>query len=81
MFSVIIPTYNNLNYLKICLKSLEKNSKYNNEIIMTVLITGVAGLLGSRMADWILENSFYLGPLKNCFFTRICDENWSKLRI
>ena len=24
MFSVIIPTYNNLNYLKICLKSLEK---------------------------------------------------------
>jgi nucleoside-diphosphate-sugar epimerase len=22
----------------------------------TVLITGVAGLLGSRLADWILEN-------------------------
>ena len=36
MFSVIIPTYNNLNYLKICLKSLEKNSKYNNEIIIHI---------------------------------------------
>ena len=23
---------------------------------MNVLITGVAGLLGSRLADWILEN-------------------------
>ena len=22
----------------------------------TVLITGVAGLLGSRLADWIIEN-------------------------
>ena len=24
---------------------------------MKVLITGVAGLLGSRLADWILENT------------------------
>ena len=24
---------------------------------MNVLITGVAGLLGSRLADWILENT------------------------
>ena len=25
-------------------------------ICMNVLITGVAGLLGSRLADWIIEN-------------------------
>ncbi len=28
------------------------NSKY----MKTVLITGIAGLLGSRLADWIVEN-------------------------
>ena len=26
---------------------------------MKVLITGVAGLLGSRLADWIIENTNY----------------------
>ena len=36
MFSIIIPTYNNLNYLKLCLKSLSKNSNYDNEIIVHV---------------------------------------------
>ena len=27
-----------------------------SETRKTVLITGVAGLIGSRMADWIIEN-------------------------
>ena len=27
MFSILIPTYNNLEYLKVCLRSLKKNSK------------------------------------------------------
>ncbi len=36
MFSVIIPTFNNLNYLKVCIKSIKKNSKYNHEIILHV---------------------------------------------
>jgi glycosyltransferase involved in cell wall biosynthesis len=36
MFSIIIPTFNNLEYLKICLRSLEKNSKFKNEIIIHV---------------------------------------------
>ena len=36
MFSIIIPTFNNLEYLKLCLKSLYKNSKFNNEIIVHV---------------------------------------------
>lgn len=33
MFSIIIPTYNNLEYLKLCIKSILKNSKYEHEII------------------------------------------------
>ena len=36
MFSIIIPTFNNLNYLKICLDSIKKNSKYNHEIIIHI---------------------------------------------
>ena len=36
MFSIIIPTYNNLDYLKLCLKSIEKNSEFNHEIIIHV---------------------------------------------
>ena len=34
MFSVIIPSLNNLEYLKLCIKSLKRNSKYNHEIIV-----------------------------------------------
>ena len=34
MFSIIIPSLNNLEYLKLCLKSLQKNSKYNHDIIV-----------------------------------------------
>ena len=36
MFSIIIPTLNNINYLKLCLKSLKKNSKFNHQIIVHV---------------------------------------------
>ena len=36
MFSIIIPTFNNFHYLKICLESLKKNSSLQNEIIIHV---------------------------------------------
>ncbi len=36
MFSIIIPTLNNLDYLKLCIKSLKKNSKLKNEILVHV---------------------------------------------
>ena len=36
MFSIIIPTLNNLKYLKLCLSSIKKNSKFDNEIIVHV---------------------------------------------
>ena len=38
MFSILIPTFNNLEYLKLCLKSLKKNSKYIHQIIFHVNI-------------------------------------------
>ena len=44
MFSVVVPTYNNLNYLKVCLKSLKDNSVYDHEIIIHVN-EGVDGTL------------------------------------
>ena len=31
-FSIIIPSWNNLNYLKICINSIKKNSLYNHDI-------------------------------------------------
>ena len=36
MFSIIIPTFNNLPYLKLCLKSLKKNSNYEHDIIIFI---------------------------------------------
>ena len=36
MFSIIIPTLNNLNHLKLCIDSIKKNSALKNEIIIHV---------------------------------------------
>ena len=36
MISILIPTFNNLEYLKLCLKSLEQNSSKKYEIILHV---------------------------------------------
>jgi glycosyltransferase involved in cell wall biosynthesis len=33
MYSIIIPTFNNLTYLKKCIESIKKNSKFKHEII------------------------------------------------
>ena len=33
MFSIIIPTFNNIQYLKKCIESIRKNSTYDHEII------------------------------------------------
>ena len=36
MFSIIIPSLNNLNYLRLCIESINKNSLYGHEIIVHV---------------------------------------------
>ena len=38
MSSIIIPTFNNLDYLKLCIKSIRQNSKYTHQIIPHVNI-------------------------------------------
>ncbi len=34
MFSILIPSYNNLPYLKLCIESIQKHSRMNHEIIV-----------------------------------------------
>lgn len=34
VFSILIPSWNNLAYLKTCIESLRKNSRYNHQIIL-----------------------------------------------
>ena len=36
MFSILIPTFNNLEYLKICINSIKKNSNFKHQIIIHV---------------------------------------------
>ena len=36
MISIIIPSFNNLDYLKLCIDSLHKNSYYKNEILVHI---------------------------------------------
>ena len=38
MFSILIPTFNNVKYLELCINSIKKNSKYNHQIIIHVNI-------------------------------------------
>ena len=35
MFSIIVPTLNNLKYLKLCIRSIKRNSKFDNEMNTT----------------------------------------------
>lgn len=35
-YSILIPTWNNLNFLKLCIESIKKNSTYEHEIIVHV---------------------------------------------
>ena len=54
MFSILIPTYNNLEYLRICLKSLKKNSHFSNQIICHVNIgeDGTTNFLEENKLDF-----------------------------
>ena len=36
MFSILIPTFSNLKYLKVCIESIKKNSKFIHQIIVHI---------------------------------------------
>ncbi|MDB9987685.1 glycosyltransferase [Candidatus Pelagibacter sp.] len=38
MFSILIPTFNNVKYLGLCIDSIKKNSKYDHQIVVHVNI-------------------------------------------
>ena len=59
MFSILIPSFNNLEYLKTCIDSLRKNSKYNHQIIVHIN-EGTDGSL-----DYVKKNNFEYTYSKN----------------
>jgi len=52
MFSIIIPTFNNLEYLKVCLNSIKNNSKFDHQIIPHVNVGG------DGTKDFLLSQKF-----------------------
>ena len=52
MFSVVVPTFNNIEYLKLCLRSLKKNSNFKHEYIIHVN-EGIDGSL-----EYIKSNNY-----------------------
>ena len=59
MISIVIPTYNNINYLKLCLHSINKNSKFNHEIRLHIN-DGSDGTL-----DFAIKNKIFYTHSKN----------------
>lgn len=51
LFSILIPTWNNLAFLKLCLKSIAKNSTFNHQILIHVN-DGSDGTL-----EWVKKNN------------------------
>ena len=58
MFSILIPSFNNINFLKLCIKSIKKNSKFKNQIIVHVNIgnDGTLNLLKQEKIDFTHTN-------------------------
>ena len=58
MFSIIIPTFNNLDYLKLCIKSIKKNSNFDHEIIPHVNVgtDGTLDFLNSQKINFTFTN-------------------------
>ena len=53
MISILIPTFNNINYLKLTIKSIKKNSSYKNHEILLHINDGSDGTL-----DYAIANNF-----------------------
>jgi glycosyltransferase involved in cell wall biosynthesis len=71
LFSILIPSWNNLEYLKLCIKSIEQNSSFAHEIIVHVN-EGFDGTL-----EWIQsqENISYTHTSENvgvCYALNYC---------
>jgi len=59
-FSILIPSWNNLSYLKLCVDSIEKNSRYKHQILIYIN-EGNDGSL-----EWVKQNKYeYIHSDKN----------------
>ena len=65
MFSILIPSFNNLKYLKLCINSIKKNSKFSNQIVVHVNI-GDDGTL-----DYLINNN--IEYTKTIYNSGICE--------
>jgi glycosyltransferase involved in cell wall biosynthesis len=69
-FSIVIPTWNNLEMLQTCIDSIKKNSTFTHQIIIHVN-DGTDGTL-----DWVNENGFdYTHSVQNvgvCWAMNAC---------
>ena len=76
MFSIIIPTFNNLKYLQLCLESLQKNSKYNHEIIIHINegIDGTLEFLKTKIIKLLTVKKFCVCKAFNEAVKRIINE-------
>jgi len=52
MISILIPTFNNINYLKLTVESIKKNSSYKNHEILLHINDGSDGTL-----DYAISNN------------------------
>lgn len=52
LFSILIPTWNNLSYLKLCIQSIQKSSAFKHEVILHIN-EGKDGTV-----EWAHENGF-----------------------
>ena len=59
MFSILIPTFNNLEYLKLCIDSIKKNSKFTHQIIIHIN-EGTDGTL-----EYVTNNGYEFTYSKN----------------
>jgi glycosyltransferase involved in cell wall biosynthesis len=70
LFSIIIPSWNNLSFLKICIGSIQKNSAFKHQIIIHVN-EGNDGTL-----EWVRNNDFdYTHSIENvgvCWAMNAC---------
>ena len=65
MFSILIPTFNNIKYLECCINSIKKNSKYNHEIIPHVNIgdDGTLEYLNKHKIDFLDHGDDNINPV------------------
>ena len=58
-FSIIIPTLNNLNHLKLCLNSIKRNSVLNNEIIILKQYLAIKEIFANSIDAGATTINFY----------------------